>query len=142
MGRSYHFDCSRCGYRVAVSGGSDTGVRFWVQTIGCRDCKALHDAVIRLKVVDGPLLSRWRNVWSFMRQKASPSSRHPSRAPSFQEAIARLAILSAQSSRWVEFRAQCPISSSHPIEVWNEPGKCPKCGHFMEKGALPFRLWD
>jgi hypothetical protein len=142
MGRSYHFDCSRCGYRVAVSGGPDTGVRFWVQTIGCRGCKALHDAVVRLKVVEEPSLSRWRNVWALVRQKASLSPRPPTRAPSFQEAIARLPVLNARSSRWIQFRAQCPVSASHQVEVWNEPGKCPKCGQFMERGALPFRLWD
>ena len=117
-------------------------MRFSVQTIGCRECKALHDAVIRLKVVEEPLPSRWRNVWGLLRQKGSPAHRYSSRAPSFQEAISRLPLLGASNCRWLQFRLQCPISPAHYVELWNEPGKCPKCGQFLEKGALPFRLWD
>jgi len=45
MGRTYLFECPKCGYRAKVSGGSDCGTRFGVQTVMCLDCKELHDAV-------------------------------------------------------------------------------------------------
>ncbi len=142
MARSYHFECSRCGYRVAVSGKPDRGVFFEVQTISCLDCKTLYDSVTKLKVPEELLLSTWRNVWGLLRQKGSPGHRYSSRAPSFQEAISCLPLLGVSNCRWLQFRPQCPISATHRVESWNEPGKCPKCGQFLEKGALPFRLWD
>ena len=52
MGRSYWFECPKCGYRTKVSGRADRGLSFCVQTILCRDCKELYDAVTRLKVQD------------------------------------------------------------------------------------------
>ena len=142
MGRSYNFECSRCGYRRAVSGRSDRGVAFWVQTISCLDCKTLYDSVTRLKVPEEPLLSSWRNLWGLVRWRGLTAYRHSSMAPSFQEAVGRLPLLGARTYRWLHFRLQCPVSAAHRVEAWNEPGKCPKCGLFLEKGALPYRLWD
>ena len=52
MGRSYWFECPKCGYRAKVSGRADRGLSFFVQTILCRDCRELYDAVIRLRVPD------------------------------------------------------------------------------------------
>jgi transcription elongation factor Elf1 len=54
MGRSYWFECARCGYRAKVSGRVDRGFNFFVQTIVCRDCKELYDAVTRIKVAATP----------------------------------------------------------------------------------------
>ena len=52
MGRSYWFECPKCGYRAKVSGRADQGLTFFVQTILCCDCRELYDAVTRLKVPD------------------------------------------------------------------------------------------
>ena len=52
MGRSYWFECPKCGYRARVSGRADQGLSFVVQTILCCDCRELYDAVTRLKVPD------------------------------------------------------------------------------------------
>jgi hypothetical protein len=142
VGRSYNFECGRCGYRSAVSGKLDQGVCFWVQTISCLDCKALYDSVTKLKVPDEPRLTSWRNVGGLLRLKGLAAYRHSSRAPSFHEAMSRLPLLGATACRWLQFRMQCPVSPAHRVEAWNEPGKCPKCGLFLEKGALPYRLWD
>ena len=49
MGRTYLFECSKCGYRARVSGGADRGRHVVVQTILCADCKELYDAVIAFK---------------------------------------------------------------------------------------------
>src|ERR1700674_5874389 len=52
MGRSYWFECPRCGYRAKVSGRADRGFNFSVQSIVCRDCKELYDAVTRARIPD------------------------------------------------------------------------------------------
>ena len=53
MGRSYWFECARCGYRAKVSGREDRGRTFFVQTEFCRDCRELYDAVSRALVPGG-----------------------------------------------------------------------------------------
>ncbi len=49
MGRSYWFECPKCGYRAQVSGRSDRGFTFCVQTVACRDCRELFDAVTAVR---------------------------------------------------------------------------------------------
>ena len=51
MGRTYLFECSKCGYHARVAGGAAEGEHFAVQTIACADCRALHDAVTRFKAL-------------------------------------------------------------------------------------------
>jgi hypothetical protein len=34
------------------------------------------------------------------------------------------------------------VEGKHQIESWRDPGRCPRCGNFMEKMGLPFRLWE
>src|SRR5512143_103451 len=87
MGRSYWFECSKCGYRVKVSGRADRGVSFCVQTILCRECNELYDAVTRLKVADEP---GWLGGISGLHRtgfrKARPIISVP---PAFQSALNR-----------------------------------------------------
>ena len=37
---------------------------------------------------------------------------------------------------------ECPRKASHPIRKWQEPGKCPKCADYLQRGAMPYREWD
>ena len=76
------------------------------------------------------------------RSKGLGLRRPVKRPPSFQAALNRLACLGAKAARWLEFDLQCPVSPLHRVQVWNEPDKCPKCGIYLEKGALPFRIWE
>jgi len=122
MGRTYLFECSRCGYRVCVAGGADEGDHFAVQTIACADCKALHDAVIRMRISP--------------RLKENP----PTTAPKFAAVSNRLPPRGGR--HWLKFKAACPISLLHRIRLWGQPGKCPRCGMFLERDGLPFRVWD
>jgi hypothetical protein len=139
MGRSYWFECPRCGYRARVSGRADRGLDLFVQTILCRDCKELYDAVIRLKVEEGaasgrpPASSRSRGL--IPRGIANV-------APTFQSALNRLPRLGANGSQWLKYNLQCPVSALHRVQAWNDPDRCPKCGVYLEKNALPFRIWD
>jgi hypothetical protein len=134
MGRSYLYECPKCGYQATVSGSADTGFEFHVQTIACRDCRSLFDAVVRLRIADTGL----KVPAEFQRLRLRKTQEPP---PSFEAAINRLPPLGTKM-KWVPFKIQCPVSSHHRVRAWNDPGKCPRCGNFMEKNALPFRYWD
>jgi hypothetical protein len=140
MGRSYWFECPRCGYRAKVSGRADRGVHLFVQTIRCRDCKELYDAVTRIKVGDeaaaaDPLPGANRSQGLNSRCALNPP-------PTFQSALNRLARFGGRKWRWLEFDLQCPVSVLHRVQPWSDPDKCPRCGVYLEKSALPFRIWD
>lgn len=136
MGRSYLFECSKCGYKATVSGGADEGPEFSVQTAACRDCRMLFDAVVRWRVPDnGPKIPS--EIQRFKGRKS------PSEAPpKFEAALSRLPLLGIKKFKWAQFKIRCPISLSHRVHAWDDPGKCPRCGNYMEKNALPFRYWD
>lgn len=137
MGRSHLFECARCGYRTNVSGGADRGFHFAVQTIVCTECKELYDAVTELKVPVTPFLSRWKLKAGGL--KESPA---PTKPPTFQAALNRLMFPGRRRYRWLRFNAACPVAAHHRVLLWQEPGKCPKCGYFLERNAVPFRRWD
>ena len=147
MGRTYHFDCPYCHYQARVSGGADAGVNCAVQTIVCLDCRQLFDVFIRLrKRADNdapvpasvpaksgrkllptgiiiPPLRLLENVWSVFSPK-----RHP-QGPVTQW-------------RWENVKPVCPVAGFHRVKTWNAPGRCPRCGNYLEKNGFPFRLWE
>jgi hypothetical protein len=139
MGRTYLFECSKCGYRAKVAGGAVRGVHFAVQTIQCLDCKQLYDAVTELKVPipTNAALDRWK-----LKTNRLDSVKAPARPPTFQAALNRLPPGGAKRFRWLRFKAACPASPRHRIREWHQPGKCPKCGIFLDANAIPFRVWD
>ena len=140
MGRSYWFECPRCGYRAKISGRADRGFNFSVQTILCRDCKELYDAVTRVRTpVQAAVL---RNVSRLGPAKSLNPQRTDARPPSFQSMLNRLPAAGVKRFRWLQFKLQCPVSPLHRIERWNEPDKCPRCGVYLEKHGLPFRIWE
>lgn len=135
MGRSYLFECSKCGYKATVSGGADTGYEFSVQTTACRDCRILFDSVVRWRVPDNGL----KFVPDF---RVRPRRAEHETPPTFEAALGRLPFLGVRKFKWVQFKIRCAVSLAHRVHPWNDPGKCPRCGSFMEKNALPFRYWD
>ena len=142
MGRTYLFECPRCEFRAKVSGRADKNFTLQVQTILCRDCRNLYDAVIRMKLPEPPLNPTGK-IGSKLRATnllRVQTTQEP--APTFQAALNRLAFVGAKRQRWVEFKLRCPVTPSHRVREWNDPDKCPKCGTLMEKHALPFRIWD
>jgi hypothetical protein len=142
MGRSYLFECSRCGYRARVSGKTDRGVNFWVQTILCQDCKGLHDAVIRLRVPHESPLDSWRNTSGFFLNALNTPQRKHSSPPVFTTLLNQLSPRGARRYQWVRFNPQCPVSWIHRVQAWETSHPCPKCGLQMERTVLPYRLWD
>lgn len=140
MGRSYWFECSKCGYRAQVSGGPDRGLHFYSQTLACINCKRLFDAVTKVRVVEVEglglrgSLSNWRH-----QTRLSPD---PTKPPSFQAVLNRLPLKDVKQFRWLNYRLQCPVSTSHKVEAWNAPNKCPCCGTYLERNVLPYRIWE
>jgi hypothetical protein len=142
MGRTYLFDCSRCGYRAKVSGKADHGFTVCVQTVVCLDCKKLYDAVTRVKRpianrLELQTLSRGPHSWKLSNHAAPSES-----CPTFQSAVNRLAFTGGKRQRWVDCALRCPVAGWHRVQEWNEPDKCPKCGTYLERHALPYRIWD
>src|SRR5215208_5479926 len=117
MGRTYLFDCSRCGYRARVSGRADHGFNVCVQTITCQDCTQLYDAVTRVK---RPLASGLEA----QKQLKPASWKLPTKGvptdscPTFQSAVNRLAFTGAKRQRWVDCPLRCPVSAWHRVQVW------------------------
>ena len=123
MGRTYSYECAKCGYRAMVAGGEAHGIELSVQSIVCKDCKQLHDVVIALRTPEN----------------AAPLTA----APSFEDIMKRLPLfLSAGPLRWEHFSLVCPVSENHDVKEWREPGRCPRCHVFMERSPHPFRQWE
>ena len=139
MGRSYWFECPKCGYRTKVSGRADQGLSFSVQTMLCRDCRELYDAVTRVRVPDEP--PAWGGLAAWSRAQLN-SQRGSGAPPSFQTVVNRLPRPGVARFKWLAFKLQCPVSGLHRVRGWNEPDRCPKCGTYLEQSALPYRLWD
>ncbi len=137
MGRSYWFECARCGYRAKVSGRSDRGINVCVETIVCRDCKELYDAVVRLKVPAGTSVNA--NGSRFGSANAWVAGKHP---PTFLAALNRLTVNGGRPFKWVQFPLQCPVIPFHRVQAWSDPDRCPRCGIYLDKNVLPFRIWD
>ena len=138
MGRAFLFECSRCQYRAAVVGGADRGFNCCVQTVVCKECAALHDVVTRLRVAESqkPQISqpRWQPLM------ATPGFGFPSQAGSNWHN--RLLFAATTKSRWVTLKLRCPVSKTHHIEPWKDPGQCPRCRAYLERTVMPYRIWD
>lgn len=142
MGRSYWFECVKCGYRAKVSGREDRGLNCFVQTIVCRDCRELYDAVTRIRVVQRKRAEGAGKPTGARQMKFLAEEWAPDRPPVFQSVVNRLLLMGSGRSEWVHFRLRCPVSTLHRVESWNDPAKCPKCGLPLEKNVLPYRIWD
>jgi hypothetical protein len=133
MGRTYLFECEKCGYKAKVAGGATEGAEFTVQTILCYQCRELIDAVLTLKVP-------WPPAVGDATVGANIKGKTKAVAPPFAAVVDRLPL--AGRTRWQRFKLACPVAANHRVRVWNLPDKCPRCGVFLERGAIPFRQWE
>lgn len=132
MGRIYIFECPLCQYRAKVSGGADSGLHCEIQTVVCRDCRELFDVFTRVRRrADAVETVKFP---AFFRPEIPPVILAGGSANS-KRAQPRLLV-------WRSFKPACPVEPKHFVESWNNPGRCPRCGSFLEKNGLPFRLWD
>ena len=126
VGRTYHFECPYCHYRVKVSGGADSGVHCEVQAVVCRDCRELLDVFIKVRRCEG----------------AAEKIKFPA---FFRPEIPPVILRDGSASRrlvWHQLQPACPVEAKHFLEAWKDPGRCPRCGNFMEKNGLPTQIWD
>ena len=139
MGRTYWFECTKCGYRAQVSGKPDRGLNVYVQTIACTDCKALYDIVTRLRVPDESKGMRFSFGLNGLRFSLQQRNSVP---PTFHSALNRLPYRGVKHYKWLNFKPQCPVSPIHRVQNWSENDKCPRCGLHLDKNALPYRIWE
>ena len=133
MCRTYHFQCTQCQYHADLSGGPDSGLHCDVQTILCRECRELYDVFTRVRRLAGHR-DFARNFSAFVRPEIPP-------------VILRDSLFAPQRAaprqfEWQKLKPACPVSAKHFVENWRHPGRCPRCGNFMEITGLPFRLWE
>ena len=117
-------------------------MNFAVQTILCQDCKELFDAITRLRVPNEPSFASSFRLGNNNALRPLFSSGHATRPPSFQVVANRLPQFALSQFKWVHFNLQCPTSSVHRVQSWSEPGKCPRCGVYLDKHALPYKIWE
>jgi hypothetical protein len=142
MGRTYLYECPKCGYKARVAGKPEHGFALAVQTILCLECRQLHDAVVRIKLPIPSELSAWRLFASGGRLQPLGRRPSPERPPAFESASNRLTITGGKRFRWILYKPRCPVAQHHRVEPWTDPGKCPRCATFLERAATPYRIWD
>jgi hypothetical protein len=93
-----------------------------VQTVVCRDCRELFD------------------VFTRVRRRATAAGK----LKPWQPEIPPLQLRSVppKPPGWITAEPACPRSDLHRVESWTDPGRCPRCGCFLQKSGLPFRIWD
>jgi hypothetical protein len=147
MGRTFQFECPQCQYQARVGGGADAGINCAVQTIVCLDCRRLFDVFTRFRLREGEeepapaevktrssrnLLPAGVNIPPFWLVKNPWSVFAPGRRSSDPP----------KQQHWAAVKPVCPVAASHQIKIWNAPGRCPRCGNYLEKNGLPYRLWE
>jgi len=132
VARTYSFECPICQYRAKISGGADSGRHCEIQTVVCRDCRHLFDVFVRQRRrADAADLVRFPG---FYRPEIPPVILGDSSVNPGAVRPARLI--------WRDLKLACPVDAAHFVEPWRDPGRCPRCGNFLEKNGMPFRLWD
>ena len=134
MGKTFHFECPWCQYRAQVSGGADEGVHCELQTIICRDCRELMDVPTRLRQREPEKAMAHRPNAFRSRFELPPVVLRNGSFHQLNSVIRPLV--------WQEFKLSCPKDTRHFVEPWKDPGRCPRCGNYMEKSGWPFRLWE
>jgi hypothetical protein len=133
MGRTYHFQCTHCGYHADVSGGADSGLNCSVQTIRCHDCRELFDVFTRVR----------REIGT-----KEPVRKFPAFAPSeIPPVILRDSEFARKPAaprqfQWQKLKPACPVSEKHFVELWKQPGRCPRCHAFLSLEGAAFRVWE
>jgi hypothetical protein len=132
VGKTYHFECPLCQYGAKISGGADAGLNCEIQTISCRDCRQLYDVFIKVRRRPGAMEKV--KFPGFFRPEIPPVVLRESTSRPSKELPAKMI--------WQKFDLMCPVDAKHFVTAWKDPGRCPRCGCFMDKAGFPFRSWD
>ena len=71
-----------------------------------------------------------------------PDHIHASKVIVNQKPVLPEPLLSRSPVRWVELAVRCPNGTTHRIERWKDPGRCPCCQVFLDKSFVPYRIWE
>jgi len=135
MARSFFFECARCRYRVVVVGGADRGAHCFTQTLHCRDCRELFDVPVRLRVAPDEFQLRQRLQRRLFPARPLDLDRP---VPGWN---LRLAGAPAKS-HWANVKLRCPQAAWHRVQLWHQPGPCPRCGNPLDSTLVPWRVWE
>ena len=138
VGRTFHLECPHCHYRTCSSGGVDEGVHCRIQTITCLDCRELFDVYTRIHRREPPIITKPR----FIEPPLIPPPMLVEKPVREFPGQPRLAMDEPPVLRWEEVALACPRSKKHRIQPWNDPGRCPRCGVYLEKNGFPYRIWE
>ncbi len=143
----FQYSCPHCEYQVRVVGGADNGVNCAVQTIVCLDCRKLFDVFTRLRLREGGEEASSQGNKTKSNRKLLPTGIvippiHLMENSWNDYSPGRQISAPVQKKYWTDVKLACPIANYHRIEVWNWPGRCPRCGTHLESNGFPFRLWD
>lgn len=125
-----------------MAGREEQGLVCHVCTIVCPECSALFDAVTRAR------LSRdWLKGRRPLHLDAgwTPKSEWQRTVDAVREPVTLDQVLFEHHDPrgpWVEFPVTCPNVVHHAVQPWKDPGRCPRCGVYMERTLMPFRLWE
>jgi hypothetical protein len=147
MGRTFQFECPQCQYQARVGGGADAGINCSVQTIVCLDCRRLFDVFTRFRLREGedepaPAEVKTRSSRIRLPDEVNIPPFWLVKNPWNVFAPGRRSSDPPRQQHWAAVKPVCPVAASHQIEIWNAPGRCPRCGNYLEKNGLPYRLWE
>jgi hypothetical protein len=147
MGRTFQFECPQCQYQARVGGGADAGINCVVQTIVCLDCRQLFDVFIRLRSREGkeepaPVEVKAKSGRNLLHARVNIPPFYLMENPWIAFALGRRSSDPPKERQWAEVKPVCPVAASHRIQFWKTPGRCPRCGNYLEKNGLHFRLWE
>jgi hypothetical protein len=118
MGRTYLFECPKCEYSARVSGREDRGFTVCVQTIVCRDCRRLYDAVVRLRVSASGPSPATRSDFQIQNQSSFAAERRARVSTSLSNSLESIGLPGAthvQVERLQIALSGLPISSSRAL---------------------------
>lgn len=154
MGRAYRYDCDRCGYRVDICGGSIEVADFHMNTIHCVECRALYDVLSAIELprpisdrAFAPPTSRFLNItderWGAIENRLGLRTCTLVRKKELRFSVkANTPLAKRLTQTWYTLKIECPRNEHHRIKHWKEPGRCPRCFDYLQRGALPYREWD
>jgi hypothetical protein len=112
-----------------------------IQTIFCHDCHELFDIFIRIRKRENAEPVSPKSPSRLLRAQSSipPAMLIENPWPEFEPARPRKP---ARKTFWEDVKPKCPVSTIHRVEIWHDPGRCPRCGNYLEKNVYPYRLWE
>ncbi len=154
MGRAYRYHCDRCGYRADVCGAQVEASGFQMTTVHCKECRCLYDLLSRIEldrpIADGTkdahparYLNLPENKWRELEHRFGLPSRSLLRKKTLKFKIKAASPYQNRLTQvWYQLVLECPSKVKHRVHSWKEPGRCPRCHDYLQRGALPYRGWD